>query len=307
MYFWMQRCSICLDQTYALCLESCRDQFCKECFARYVEEIVNTSWGLGVTRIKCPVCRETISKSEWSRYVSADIVERYDRYNQPYRSFSRHCLECETAIIPCQGPRLEKISHEGRLELIGRDLSLLPKNEQVIELEAMFEKARLSKRTLRVGQVQELYGQMAPLLKQAGDYELCSGISKQLVSLETLPEAWKQIQFRHVANFPIERCTTCQRTMCLQCGEFGHGGQSCLEYLETQMTGGSEDQLATVQWKLEHTRPCPNCSIMIDRDEGCNKVDCLLCGFRFCWMCGSKWSQVELGVPDMAAIDARRH
>jgi hypothetical protein len=65
---------------------------------------------------------------------------------------------------------------------------------------------------------------------------------------------------------------------------------------------------------------------MINRDEGCNKVDCLLCGYRFCWKCGSGWSQqtcgfykcgenneqeeqdekVELGVPDMNAIDARR-
>jgi hypothetical protein len=34
MYFWLQRCSICLDQTYNLCLENCRDQFCKDCFSR---------------------------------------------------------------------------------------------------------------------------------------------------------------------------------------------------------------------------------------------------------------------------------
>lgn len=33
---------------------------------------------------------------------------------------------------------------------------------------------------------------------------------------------------------------------------------------------------------------------MINRDEGCNKVDCLLCGYRFCWRCGSGWSQVYI-------------
>ena len=34
MEYWMQKCSICLSKRYALCLESCRDQFCKPCFQR---------------------------------------------------------------------------------------------------------------------------------------------------------------------------------------------------------------------------------------------------------------------------------
>jgi hypothetical protein len=36
MNFWLQRCSICLDSKFSLFLDSCRDQFCSDCFARYV-------------------------------------------------------------------------------------------------------------------------------------------------------------------------------------------------------------------------------------------------------------------------------
>lgn len=35
MNFWLQRCSICLDSKFSLFLDSCRDQFCADCFARY--------------------------------------------------------------------------------------------------------------------------------------------------------------------------------------------------------------------------------------------------------------------------------
>jgi hypothetical protein len=34
MNFWLQRCSICLDSKFSLFLDSCRDQFCSDCFAR---------------------------------------------------------------------------------------------------------------------------------------------------------------------------------------------------------------------------------------------------------------------------------
>ncbi|CAO3570545.1 unnamed protein product [Mortierella alpina] len=46
---------------------------------------------------------------------------------------------------------------------------------------------------------------------------------------------------------------------------------------------------STIQWKLSNTNPCPNCCILIHRDDGCNKVDCMLCGHRFCWICREAW------------------
>ncbi|KAI8343371.1 hypothetical protein BC941DRAFT_411167 [Chlamydoabsidia padenii] len=348
LYFWLQRCSICLEQTYSLCLESCRDQFCKDCFARYTEETVQASWGLGVTRIKCPVCQEVIPQTEWSRYVSKQVVDKYNEFNQPYRPFVRHCSGCENQVIPCQSPRQQGISRERRLEYISEALTSLiatvdnPQwKEQLDQIQQLFDQIYQRKgATFRIGRVQDLYQKIVPPLarmaQQQSDssgitvYNKAAQVSKQLVAMEVIPEAWKQTQFWHVAYFPLEKCECCGLQICLQCGEKAHLGMTCMNHLKSTLKQQSSDQTASIQWKINNTRPCPNCSVMINRDEGCNRVDCLLCGYRFCWRCLSSWTQqkcgfyqcgqeevvnddtkpqdgkAELGVPNMNLIESKR-
>ncbi|CAO3645195.1 unnamed protein product [Cunninghamella echinulata] len=329
----------------------------------YIEETVKASWGLGVTRIKCPVCQDVISQSEWSRYVSKEIVEKYNQFNQPYRPFSRYCLDCESQLIPCQSPKEQGISRERRLENIQTSLEYLIKKtrhkewkQQLEQIYQSFQSTRQQKgTTFRIGRIQDLYQTMIPTLSKltttlAKDdedgtfYQHASFISKQLVAMEIIPEAWKQTQFWHVAHFPIEICK-CGSKICFQCGEKSHQGLSCIAHLkyilqQQKQKDMDNDQMASIQWKLNNTRPCPNCSVLINRDEGCNRVDCLLCGHRFCWLCLSSWSQqlcgfyqcgqkqqaqekekeqehesknnhlqtgkAELGVPNMSLIESKR-
>lgn len=72
----------------------------------YVTEVVQSSWGLSVTKIRCPVCRIYIPQSEWMKYVPASITELYNKFNQPFRSFSRCCSHCETEMAPCDFKRV---------------------------------------------------------------------------------------------------------------------------------------------------------------------------------------------------------
>jgi len=71
--------------------------------------------------------------------------------------------------------------------------------------------------------------------------------------------------------------------MCLQCGESNwHEGQSCEEFSSMMLATSTlpEDARMTLQWKLANSKRCPTCSVMINREEGCNKVDCLHCGYE---------------------------
>ncbi|KAF8937832.1 E3 ubiquitin-protein ligase arih2 [Haplosporangium gracile] len=98
MEYYLQRCSICFDSRLDFCLELCRDQFCRDCFQKYVKEVVSNSWGLDVTKIKCPVCQDPLPLAEWSKYVDQETLAQYQQYNQPYRSFSRFCNGCDNEV-----------------------------------------------------------------------------------------------------------------------------------------------------------------------------------------------------------------
>ncbi|ORE10238.1 hypothetical protein BCV72DRAFT_30317 [Rhizopus microsporus var. microsporus] len=147
------------------------------------------------------------------------------------------------------------------------------------------------------------------------------------------PEIWKQFQFAHISFFPSMNCSVCHSSICLHCGYDAHASLTCDENMRKLIKNNKNlpnEVKKTIVWTLQNSRQCPNCSIMINRDEGCNKVDCSYCGYSFCWCCRSSWSegcgfyrcstdknsnqsmtgydnsaQAEVGVPDMKNIQER--
>jgi hypothetical protein len=141
-----------------------------------------------------------------------------------------------------------------------------------------------------------------------------------LLQLES-KETWTQEQFRHVKQFPLVVCE-CGTSLCFSCGARPfHEGRTCMEHMRLCAEYPTEESLS-LQWKLAHTKQCPQCSTMITRSEGCNKVECLVCSYEFCWNCLGEFrvcgyykcqlgpvlkveSKTEMGVPDVDVVYRR--
>ncbi|KAK5802015.1 hypothetical protein F5H01DRAFT_254747, partial [Linnemannia elongata] len=301
MEYYLQRCSICFDSQLDFCLEMCRDQFCRDCFQKYVKEVVSNSWGLDVTKIKCPVCQDPLPLAEWSKYVDQPTLAQYQQYNQPYRSFSRFCNGCDNEVAISR-QHLEARAAHPQQDSAYRSVpsSLFQRKQQqhitttgVLEMYkdlmelcggVTIETVRIPKRTIAD---RSKVVTRADSKRQLEVKKALVHFSKELLSLEIRPEQWKELQFLHVRWCRWDWCNNCDLELCLQCGVSSHHeSETCFEHMRSER---SDLDTGTMQWKLANTNPCPNCCILIHRDDGCNKVDCMLCGHRFCWVCREAW------------------
>lgn len=54
----------------------------------------------------------------------------------------------------------------------------------------------------------------------------------------------------------------------------------------TQTTQAHLDaELASQFWIHAHTKPCPHCGVRIEKNGGCDYIQCTQCGYEFCWEC----------------------
>ncbi|KAF7726679.1 hypothetical protein EC973_008553 [Apophysomyces ossiformis] len=215
MDYWLERCSICFDARLDLCLEYCRDQYCLDCFRRYVTEVVVSSWGLSVTKVRCPVCQNHIPQSEWSKFVPSSVVEQYNRFNRPYRSFTRCCPRCETEVAPCEyktegllysrGKRVHDMMSKLILSCpLGEYHSNDPTHTTIQRMIKIFSRQQWRNSTLVDTYQRTMKALISFVETHTGAVSLQSvfEISHQILQLDMKPETWKRLQFAHISFFP---------------------------------------------------------------------------------------------------------
>lgn len=75
-------------------------------------------------------------------------------------------------------------------------------------------------------------------------------------------------------------CNICTTPYCFECGQTPHYPASCQAYrkLTTEISQASF-------WIRLNSKPCPTCSVPIEKTTGCNHMICTQCNTEFCWLC----------------------
>eukprot|EP00736_Rhodelphis_marinus_P006050 Rmarinus@m.28057 len=77
-------------------------------------------------------------------------------------------------------------------------------------------------------------------------------------------------------------CSNCQYSCCFRCG-VAHEPATCkmMRQFEEQVDADG----GNITWLKNNTRCCPRCDVSIEKNGGCNWIQCRSCRFEFCWLC----------------------
>ena len=122
---------------------------------------------------------------------------------------------------------------------------------------------------------------------------LCKSFTDDNKSIKWCPELGCEYcillkEYVTVQN-PVE--CECGAMFCYMCGQTNHDPVSCdtSSKWEEKNTAESEN----VTWIMANCKNCPNkkCGKPIEKNQGCNHMNCRSCGHDFCWVCLGSWKE----------------
>ncbi|XP_022184559.2 potential E3 ubiquitin-protein ligase ariadne-2 [Nilaparvata lugens] len=126
-------------------------------------------------------------------------------------------------------------------------------------------------------QLRDKYQQFAfrDYVKSHPHLRFCPGPNCQIVLRSKEPKAKRAI------------CSYCKTTCCFRCGGDYHAPTDC-NTIRKWLTKCADDS-ETANYISAHTKDCPRCHICIEKNGGCNHMQCYNCKHDFCWMCLGDW------------------
>ena len=79
------------------------------------------------------------------------------------------------------------------------------------------------------------------------------------------------------------KCDACSEKTCFKCGKSWHDPLEC-NMLEKWLQKNQDDS-ETSKWLRANTKSCPKCNFPIEKNGGCNWIQCKMCKYEFCYVC----------------------
>ncbi|CAL8074279.1 unnamed protein product [Calicophoron daubneyi] len=98
-------------------------------------------------------------------------------------------------------------------------------------------------------------------------------------------------------------CSKCNAEFCFLCTEAYHAPASC-EIMKRWLVKCRDDS-GTASYMAAHTKDCPNCHVCIEKNGGCNHMQCTKCKHDFCWVCLEPWSLHQAQYYNCSRYDER--
>ena len=120
------------------------------------------------------------------------------------------------------------------------------------------------------------------------------------------------VQGKKYKHCPKENCDEIvlenPKTKFVECAK---GHQFCFECLdkwhENKKCNKNSDTEKFYKWKnKKHTKECPNCQYVIEKNGGCNHMTCQHCKYQWCWICGGKYTSSHYSTGPCAGMQFKR-
>ncbi|KNC48802.1 uncharacterized protein AMSG_00582 [Thecamonas trahens ATCC 50062] len=299
---WAEACSICFSANCEIALPECGDQFCGGCLGKYFHAKIESSWGLRAQQLDCPVCHVPVDEETWTGFVDDDHATAYHSFQAARdRGVERFCPahDCGGRLIISMVPTSEA-EREAVLRTTRREMRAAGVTAEAM---AAMGAAAASFRDLPEHATAALDAAVASYFAAFDDglsgstltAEAKARISSAIIGQPSSPEVRRALELGHLVRFPRALCRACGRPACSHCGSAWHEGETCeaaAERIAAELADAPETDAAaaaarSLAFVLASSKRCPHCSVFVQRDDGCNRMSCVVCcGPTWCWVCG---------------------
>lgn len=131
----------------------------------------------------------------------------------------------------------------------------------------------------------------SPLLKKYQRW-LCLSFTNDNKDVKWCPNTGCDYAVNKISDLILNQdiMCICGTSFCFMCGRESHSPADCKMVLNWDSKNNNESE--DINWIVANTKPCPNkkCGLPIEKNQGCNHMQCKQCEFEFCWVCLGKWS-----------------